>query len=353
MVFGLAAQARPPIVLPKPLNPACLPTPTPTPVPTPVPTPPPRPVFTPTPSPTPVPPQVQPTPVVPAPTPKPTPKPSPTPSRPPNPKPPLTLPVDGAEPNTVGLLVLDEALAGKGSPALLPLWHGYPWRKLSHPKTWTAFLIETLRADGQALIETVPKDIKYYCPRYEKLDSDDRLAFWARLFSVLAEHESSFDISTVLYETQLSSEREHVFSTGVMQLSIVSSRDRKYGCTMIQTQDDLFDWRKNMGCAIRMMSQIMKRDQAITVDLGPESTGPWRGFSRYWAPFRDNRMKSPLARQCLSEMILQRQKDWAKEASLSFHPSYLDEDYQKAGERRFEHLLRLINAFPLCHEPAH
>ncbi|MFN7729874.1 MAG: hypothetical protein ACK5P7_12020 [Bdellovibrio sp.] len=259
--------------------------------------------------------------------------------------------MEGEEPNTTGLLMFDEALAGKVSSATLPLWHGYPWKKLSHPKTWTAFLVQTLRADGQALLETVPQDIRWYCPRYAKLDQDQRLAFWARFISVLAEHESSYDIATILYETQLSSAREHVFSTGVMQLSIVSSRDRKYGCTMIQTQDDLFDWRKNMGCAVRMMSQMMKRDQAITVDLTADAAGPWRGFSRYWAPLRDNRMKSELGRQCLGELVQQRRASWVQEAQeLKFHPSYLDDDYKKAGERRFERFLRLVNAFPLCHE---
>lgn len=322
-------------------DPACEPTPTPIPFPrprpSPIPDPTPRPSATPVANPTPVPTPGQ------SPAPSPTPRPSPTPI--PYPKPPANLPPDGPDPESTGVGLLDRALAGQAPKSLLPLWHDYPWRKNARPKLWTSFLISTLRSDGASLVGTLPADIELFCPRYANLDSESRLIFWARLISVVAEQESSFNSFDVTHAPTIGPK---VFSTGFFMLSLTSARSSVYGCDMIRTQDDLFDWRKNMGCAIRIMSQLVRRDQAIA--WNPKAAEPerWQGVARYWSTARDRRLKTELGRHCVNELIRARLPDWEKEANESRHPSYRDEEYREAGEIRYERLLRHINQLPIC-----
>lgn len=314
------------IVLPVPNIPACRVPPKPTPAPTPVPTP------APTPDPN----------ATPTPTPAPTPTPKPTPNMPTRPVPPTDLPPDGPEPVSTGSLLLDEALKGKYPRALLPLWFDYPWRKVQTPKTWTAHTLEALRADGARLLKSHPADISWYCAKYASLTEEGRLLFWLRFISVLMEHESTYNPFAITYTKGV-----NVYSTGLLQLSLASSKRSVYNCTMIHTQDDLFHWRKNISCSIRVMSYLMERDSAISWNNRTE-TYPWRGLARYWEPLRDSRIRNDLGRKCLAEVVQQRRADWIKEADSKLHPSYFDSSYRKAGELRFERLLRLVNQFPLC-----
>ena len=344
-----AAAARGKIVLPEPITKECKALPTPTPKPTPTPTPPPTPTpvptATPTPKPTATPDPNKPTPppsTSPTPLPSPAkPKPSPTPNRPPKPVPPADLPPDGAEPNSTGSGLLDEALAGNQPRALLPFWHGYPWRPNPSQKIWTAHILEALRKDGRSLINSKPADIAWFCKRYPELTESDRELFWLRFISVLMENESSFNPLSITYTKGV-----NVYSTGLLQLSLQSSKRSAYNCTMIQKQDDLFDWRKNVGCAIRIMVYWMEKESAIT--WHPSAPFQWRGISRYWEPVRDPRLKTALGRKCVAEAIEQRRADWVKEGLGTRHPSVLDIEYRAAGEQRYERLLRLVNQFPLC-----
>lgn len=275
----------------------------------------------------------------PTPTPVPTPRPKP---RPPRPMPPANLPPDGPEPESTGSVILDEALEGKRSRAFLPLWHGYPWQKIPFPKTWTAELLEILRRDGQDLVNSNPADISWYCAKYSSLTEEERLLFWLRFLSVLIEHESTFDPFKVTFTKGV-----NVYSIGLLQLSLQSTKRSIYKCTVIQSNDDIFDWRKNLTCGVRMMGYFMRTDQAISWNSRKEEYA-WRGLARYWESLRDPRIRNEFGQMCLNELIEQRRPDWIAETESKFHPSYFDSDYRKAGERRFEHLLRLVNQFPFC-----
>jgi len=290
---------------------------------------------------TPVEPVATPTPE-PVPTPEPTPTPRPTPKRPPRPVPPKNLPPDGPEPASTGSAILDEALEGKRSRAYLPFWHGYPWQKIKAPKAWTAELLEILRQDGQDIVNSNPADISWYCANYSSLNDEERLLFWLRFLSVLIEHESTFNPLKITFTKGV-----NVYSVGLLQLSLISSKRSIYNCTMVESYDDLFDWRKNLTCGVRMMGYFMRTDQAISWNSKKEEY-PWRGLARYWESLRDSRIRNPWGQKCLTEMIEQRRPDWIKETESRWHPAYFDSAYRKAGELRFERLLRLINQFPPC-----
>lgn len=277
------------------------------------------------------------------PTPGPTPPPIPPVMGPfPIPKPPEILEADGPEPESLGIALLDEALAGTAPKNLLPLWHSYPWQKLTSQKLWTVFTLESLKTDGADLLASKPKDIERFCPRYASLNEEQRLIFWARFVSILAEQESSFDPLEI---TPTPSVGPDVFSTGLLMISLSSSRSSFYGCKMVQTQDHLFFWRRNLGCAIKIMNRLMKQDQAISWDPTQNS---WKGLARYWEPLRDSRLKSAKGRLCVDEMINLRREMWRTESLSSRHPSRLDSEYRKAGESRFEKFLRMINETAFC-----
>jgi hypothetical protein len=312
-LFAHASSAMQ-IVLPAPQDPACLPTPTPAPTPDPN--------------------------ATPSPSPKPTPKPTPA-----LPKPPAVLDPEGPEPESTGSDILDRALSGDGSRSVLPLWVGYPWQKVPHQKAWTAFLVEALRKDGQPLLTSTPADIAWYCPEYAKLSDEKRLVFWVRFISVLSEQESSFNPFDVTYEPSIGPK---VFSTGLLMLSLESAQSQAYDCSMIHIQDDLFQWRKNISCAVRVMSTLISKDKAIAWNTNTKDAHSWQGLARYWEPVRDKRMKTAQGRMCLNEMIELRTPLWARESASKSHPSSWDSDYKNAGETRSERFIRMVNELPFC-----
>lgn len=285
----------------------------------------------------------------PPPPPPPGPKPPPTPKPPllPKPVPPSNLPNDGKDLSTTGISLVEQALAGKKPRNILPLWHGYPFAKITHPKLWTQFAAETLKAEGQSILSSRPADINWHCPKYFTFNEEQKLVFWIRFLSIMAEAESSMQPLAVTRDTSVGS---NIFSTGLLMLSLDSARQEKWGCAgFIQTQDDLFNWRKNMTCAIRIMNILMREDNALSHHPAPATQRTWYGISRYWAPLRDNRIKNDERRFCIDEIAELRRESWVQLSKSSKHPSLLAHSYRKAGERDFERFMRLMNQYPLCH----
>jgi hypothetical protein len=257
------------------------------------------------------------------------------------PTPPPNLPQEEPEPASTGSQILDDALDEKLSRSHLPFWHRYPWQKLKNQKAWTAFLVSAIRNDGPSLYKTVPGDIVWYCPRYPNLNEEERIVFWARFISILAEFESSYDQFEVTFTP---GPGLNVYSIGLLMLSAQSARRSAFGCTMITSQADLFDWRKNLGCAVRIMNYFMHNEGAISRYKNEQ----WIGLARYWEPLREKRGKSLEGRQCIADVVRLRRDLWKTEGAKPSHPALQDAAYKAAGERRFERFLRLVNQLPLC-----
>jgi hypothetical protein len=117
---------------------------------------------------------------------------------------------------------------------------------------------------------------------------------------------------------------------------------------MIQVENDLFDWKKNLDCGVRIINAMVKDDKSISTDMRATADGAWKGIANDWATLRDRRMKSEIGRQCLGEMVEQRRESWIVESKLGKNPIYRDEEYSQAGEKSYERFLRLVNEFPLC-----
>lgn len=288
-------------------------------------------------------PPATPTPVPPPGTP--TKPPTPPPAKLPKPTPPADLEVEGPDLEKTGIALIDAAVAGKYPRSVLPLWHGYPYFKVTTPNAYTAHIAQVLRTQGQDLLNSNPADIAWHCPKYAQMDAEQRLVFWIRFLSILAEAESSMNPVACTRDTSVGS---NVFSTGLLMISFDSAKQEKWGCTMIETQDDLFRWRKNTTCAIRIMNLLMKEDGALSYNPNHPVKKPYYGIGRYWGPLRDGRIKADDRRFCIDEVIKLRRPDWVKASKSKQHVSHSHSDLRKAGETHFEKFLRVQNMYPFC-----
>lgn len=268
----------------------------------------------------------------------------PRPREPDAPKPPA-LPEEAADPAEIGVPLLDAALRGEASRGVLPFWHGYPWQKVTHPVTWTRETLALIKANP-ILVKTVPADYQWYCPNYPNLQEEERAIVWMRLLSILAELESSYDPIKTYHSVRV---EWGLFSTGLMMLSLPSSKHARFGCSMIKTQDDLFEWRKNLACAVRIMGSFVGEDKVIGGhSRTDENSGRWMGLARYWEGFRDWRMEYPELRYALLDKIKHSRKMWLEEGASKWHPAYKDSEYASKKEPILERIYRLMNQMPLC-----
>lgn len=275
-------------------------------------------------------------------------KPPVTPTKPPQYKAPEPPPKveEPADPARLGIPVLDDALEGKASRHLLPYWHGYPWQKIERPLTWTKWLYDHLGTDGSKLIDVTPKDAVLFCPNYKNLDQESKRIFWMRMISVIVELESTYNSRKAYHSVRV---QPGLFSIGLLMLSLPSSTQSRFGCSMIKSNDDLFDWRKNMTCGVRIMSYYYSEDKSITGRTSLSKTDSrWMGIARYWEPFRDQRLREEGGFEAVLKKVKQKRRSWLKDAERSKHPAYFDETYKKSGEKDMERIARLLNTMPFC-----
>ncbi len=131
------------------------------------------------------------------------------------------------------------------------------------------------------LPQLVPADISLYCPRYEANGKDDRVRFWVALLSAMAGPESGFDPKVRYVEPKITDAKgRHVVSRGLLQISIESANQARYGCG-IKRAKDLHKPGKNLECATRILNHWVASDRSIG-KRHAENTGG----ARYWAALR-------------------------------------------------------------------
>lgn len=277
-----------------------------------------------------------------------------TPAKPPTtPKPPqYQAPIpppkveEPADPARLGIPALDAALEGKASRHLLPYWHGYPWQKIERPLTWTKWLHDHLAEEGTELINVTPKDAAIFCPNYKNLSVENKRLFWMRMISVIVDLESTFNPRKSYHSVRV---QPGLFSIGLLMLSLPSSTQSRFGCSMIKSNDDLFDWRKNLTCGVRIMKYYYLEDKTITGRTSKSKTDSrWMGIARYWEPFRDGRFREVGGDEAVLKKVKQKRRAWLQEAERSKHPAVFDEAYRKGGEKDVERIARLLNTMPFC-----
>jgi hypothetical protein len=150
------------------------------------------------------------------------------------------------------------------------------WRNANMDGTWTR--VTEAAVAKSTLPASQPADVERFCPRYPTLDANGRTRFWVGLLSAMARPESDFDPNKSYPESFKDKAGNTVISRGLLQLSIESANQHRYGCS-IAREADLHDPTTNLTCATRILSTWVEQDGVI----GSYLPGKPRGGGRYWS----------------------------------------------------------------------
>jgi hypothetical protein len=157
------------------------------------------------------------------------------------------------------------------------------WANNNLDGSWTRSA-ETAVANSP-LARLVPKDISYFCPAYPKLAAVERRKFWVGLLSAMAKPESNFKPHHSYQEKFKDNKGRPVISRGLLQISIESANQQRYGCD-IAYPAKLHDPSINLACGVKILSKWVRTDGVIAKDTQPRT---YKGGSRYWSTLRPQR----------------------------------------------------------------
>jgi hypothetical protein len=143
---------------------------------------------------------------------------------------------------------------------------------------FTELTEKALDALGGQILESVPRDISAFCPKYSELDREGRKGVWLMMISAMAKYESDFRPVASLKENFKNSNGDFVVSRGLMQISIESANG--FGCR-IGKEIELHDPATNLSCAVRILNRTVMKDGVVTAH-----DERWRGGARYWSVLR-------------------------------------------------------------------
>lgn len=155
------------------------------------------------------------------------------------------------------------------------------WTRWTHRpghENWERAAISALKGPARGLVETVPNDIRTWCPAYPEADAPARRAFWVGFLSALAKFESTYREDAIG-----GGGRWH----GLTQISPGTARS--YGC-VAQSGAALRDGGANLSCALRIMSRTVQRDGVVH---GRGSK--WLGVTADWGPMRSASKRNDIA----------------------------------------------------------
>jgi hypothetical protein len=156
--------------------------------------------------------------------------------------------------------------------------HGSWEKSVNEGVQYTHITADALIKDGPVLLERAPKDVEGFCPAYNFLDHNGRIAFWVGLISAMSDRESSFDPHSKFIEKMVDASGNPVVSRGLLQLSVEDGHT--YGCD-VETISDLENAESNLRCGVRILNQLVAEDGSIG-----GFSGRWLGGARYWSVLR-------------------------------------------------------------------
>lgn len=162
--------------------------------------------------------------------------------------------------------------------AKLMAWDG----KVSAAPLWNVLLQDQITNEGLQRTSDL-QDAVEFCPRYSELGENLRLQFWASLISWMARFESGFDPAETYTESFPDAQGNRVVSRGLLQLSIESANQSRYGCA-VNKAVDLHEVRTNLACGTRILSVWVHNDGYA----GKTLKSGQKGGARYWSVLRDS-----------------------------------------------------------------
>jgi len=164
-----------------------------------------------------------------------------------------------------------------------------PWDAYNPKGTWGWAIQETLEQPQiKHLLDTPPADLLEFCPKFKTISRDQKIHFWQSMINEVSSRESGFIPMCASDEGKYNPAAKGVISSGLVQISLASvTKNACYqarGCTVIRTQDDLFDPAKNLACGLAVMSCLAARASCISCK---NAAGAWDGIAAYWSTLRD------------------------------------------------------------------
>lgn len=153
-----------------------------------------------------------------------------------------------------------------------------PIKTLFPRQDWADFVFNEVM--NSKLVETTMKDGREFCPNGMSANN------WVHLIAAMAKRESNFKPELEYKESFKNSKGEWVISTGLLQISLESSKG--YDCGM-NSQSDLKDPFKNLACGVKILERWAVRDQVLSKKV----SGKWTGaIARYFSVGRDSLPKT-------------------------------------------------------------
>jgi hypothetical protein len=160
------------------------------------------------------------------------------------------------------------------------------WAGKNADGAWTAAAEQAVAAS--ALPASLPGDVQTFCPAYAERTPEERVRFWAGLLSSMARPESNFKPEAQYVEAFADAQGHRVVSRGLLQISIESANQARYGCAIAQAED-LHDPAVNLACGVKILAYWVATDGVIA----SYGTGPSRGGGRYWSTLRERNKHLP------------------------------------------------------------
>ena len=150
------------------------------------------------------------------------------------------------------------------------------WDHRPEAKSWTIEAVEAVAKKDAVLAGRVPKDIKTWCPGYEKASISERRAFWVGLMSAVSKHESTWQPNVTGGGGRY---------VGLMQISPTTAKG--HGCDA-KSAKALKDGGDNLSCAVEIFAEKVGADGVVA--------GNGRaGLGRDWGPFHNAKKRAEMA----------------------------------------------------------
>ncbi|WP_413294922.1 murein L,D-transpeptidase catalytic domain family protein [Bdellovibrio sp. HCB185ZH] len=155
------------------------------------------------------------------------------------------------------------------------------WESSSKPerKQWSQYLQTLVKGEWNSLLKGA-SDMADFCPKYSKLNDDQRANVWAQLFVAMARYESGYNPLSRMHETTMGTDgvtKKPVYSEGLLQLSYQDTQWNKW-CKFDWSKDKnlsstspkktILDPYINLHCGVGIMAKQIKNKGAIAIKSG-------------------------------------------------------------------------------------
>lgn len=155
-------------------------------------------------------------------------------------------------------------------------------KRLPEAKKWTKWVNGFIRNEASYLLgQNSADDVDGFCPKYRKLNDEQRVKFWTQLVAALTYKESNWTPTVRYPEKGLGIDpvtKKYVYSEGLMQLSYQDVKNYKehFDCKFNYNVDKAYktnDPRRtilspysNLRCGVLILNHLVKNNRKIVLE---------------------------------------------------------------------------------------